>query len=360
MEKLNLQDSQDTATYTEAIYRQNPGTRKRVTDVLTREEIKSLNQSSDFRGTLALISIWGGIVACFLLLGFASTLPYFIAIPLTIIGIALLAGRQLAMGVAVHDASHGTLFKTKWANAKLTNWLCARPLWSDLEKYRVYHFKHHARTAMDDDPDLVLSAGFPTTKGSLARKFLRDLTGQIGIKYLFGRVLMDLEIIAWTMTGEVAWLDRSKKNVFTHLVALVKNSYPVVTCNFLLYLALSTTGFGWLYIYWIVAYVTFHMMYARIRSMAEHGAVEQVADLFLNTRTVNAGWIARLTVAPLSVNYHLEHHVLASCPYYLLPKARKLLLEKGLIEDAPSYADVFRIMSGADARPDNAHFKRFS
>ena len=45
--------------------------------------------------------------------------------------------------------------------------------------YRPYHLTHHKYTEQPEDPDLVLSRPFPVTKGSLVRKFVRDLTGRI-------------------------------------------------------------------------------------------------------------------------------------------------------------------------------------
>ena len=39
-------------------------------------------------------------------------------------------------------------------------WLCARPIWNDLQKYRVHHVRHHAKTSTPDDPDLSLVSGF--------------------------------------------------------------------------------------------------------------------------------------------------------------------------------------------------------
>lgn len=76
------------------------------------------------------------------------------------LALAILAGRQLAMAILMHDASHHSLFKTKWLNTHFTDWLCARPIWNEVGKYRPYHLKHHARTSQPDDPDLGLVKTF--------------------------------------------------------------------------------------------------------------------------------------------------------------------------------------------------------
>jgi fatty acid desaturase len=50
-------------------------------------------------------------------------------------------------------------------------------------------------------------------------------------------------------------------------------------------------------------------------------------------------------VAPVRVNYHLEHHALAAVPYYRLPQMHRLLRAKGLVSEPPSYWDVLRVAS---------------
>ena len=72
-------------------------------------------------------------------------------------------------------------------------------------------------------------------------------------------------------------------------------------------------------------------MIAVPRQVAEHGAVPDLYDLDprLNTRTIVANALERLVFCPLGVNYHLEHHMLASVPIYNLPKMHRLLRDKG-------------------------------
>jgi fatty acid desaturase len=108
----------------------------------------------------------------------------------------------------------------------------ARPIWNDLQKYRV---RHHAKTSTPDDPDLSLVAGFPVSKKSLTRKFLRDLTGITGLKFSLGRVLMDLDVMKWTVANDQIWLDRSDKNFVDYAKSIAKNSTGAIATNLLLY-----------------------------------------------------------------------------------------------------------------------------
>ena len=88
-----------------------------------------------------------------------------------------------------------------------------------------------------------------------------------------------------------------------------------------------------------------------IRSIAEHGCLARSPDMFRNTRTTRAGWLARMTVAPIHVNYHMEHHLMASVPYYRLPLMHGWLRARTELPTPPGYLDVMRLASsGQGAR----------
>jgi fatty acid desaturase len=104
--------------------------------------------------------------------------------------------------------------------------------------------------------------------------------------------------------------------------------------NGLLFSALLAFGEGWLYLMWPVAYLTSYMLIARLRQVAEHGAVPDLFDLDPreNTRTTIVRWWEKLFVAPFHLNYHLEHHFHANVPCYNLPAFHRCLQSKGIYE----------------------------
>ena len=96
------------------------------------------------------------------------------------------------------------------------------------------------------------------------------------------------------------------------------------------------------------------MFISRIRNIGEHGAVPDNDDRLRNTRTTHAGFLERALIAPYFVNYHLEHHLLVSCPCYRLPRAHALLIKKGFgprMETKPNYLAMLR---HAVSRPEPA------
>lgn len=323
-----------------------PESGRKITDILARDEVKQLTARSDLMGAWAVASTWAIIAAAFALLAWGARQRPALAIPAFVVGLAVIGGRQLCLGILMHDASHGSLFKSKWLNRVLADWTCARPLWNDLAKYRVHHFEHHRQTGSDDDTDLSLVRPFPCSRASLARKLVRDLVGLTGLKLLAGRLLMDLGYVKWTIANDVVKLPPIAPAA--RLKLLIGNATPTVVVNALLFAALYAAGHPWLYVAWVAAYVAPFSLFVRIRSMAEHACMEMTTDLFRNTRSTRAGWLARATVAPLRVNFHLEHHALTAVPYYRLARMHQLLRERGAVPPPPSYLAVLRLVSSGD------------
>lgn len=314
-------------------------TQRKLRDLFTREEIAQLTARSDWRGAWAIVSTWAIIAGIFCVLALWPN-------PLTFVtALVLIAGRQLALAILQHEGAHGTLFKTRWMNDIFADWLCARPVWQHLPKYRAHHFVHHTKTGTELDPDISLHAGYPTTRASLMRKMRRDLTGYTGIKLMIGLTLMDAGYFKWTVASNVERLPQDGRRWWDYPIAFLRNAGGMLITNAVLFGILAATGHAWLYGVWVLAYITPFPLFVRIRSIAEHGMLERVPDMFLNTRSTHAGWLARLTVAPLYVNHHIEHHAMASVPYYRLPLMHQLMREKAALPEAPSYADVLRLAS---------------
>jgi len=312
-------------------------TQKKLRDLFSPAEIAQLTARSDWRGAWAIVSTWLIIAAAFFVLArWPNVLTFVLAL-------IVIAGRQLALAILEHEGAHGTLFKTRWMNNILVDWLCARPVWQNLMKYRAHHFVHHTKTGTDEDPDISLHAGYPISRRSMVRKMARDLGGITGIKLLFGLLLMDAGVLKWTVANDVEKLPQDGRRWWDYPLSFLRNAYGMLITNAILFGIFAASGHAWLYGVWVLAYITPFPLFLRIRSLAEHGVLERVPDMFRNTRTTRAGWLARITVAPAQVNYHLEHHAMASVPYYRLPLMHRLLRERKAVPDAPGYADVIRL-----------------
>ncbi len=116
--------------------------------------------------------------------------------------------------------------------------------------------------------------------------------------------------------------------------------------NGALFAVLFAFGEGLLYLMWPVAFLTTYMLIARLRQVAEHGAVPDHYDVDprRNTRTTLVRWWEQPFVAPFHLNYHLEHHIQANVPCYNLPAFHRFLESKGVFEQTEfphGYRELF-------------------
>ena len=88
---------------------------------------------------------------------------------------------------------------------------------------------------------------------------------------------------------------------------------------------LAATGHWYLYFaLWLLPFLTWQQAITRVRNIAEHAMVPDDNDDFRNARTTKANWLARMTLAPYWVNYHVEHHLMMWIPCYNLPKGARV------------------------------------
>lgn len=144
--------------------------------IFTPEEWARLSAPSLWRGPALVLGAWTVILgAGGLFIVWPNILTYILAV-------ILIGARQLGLGILEHEAAHGGLHPDRQFNDWMGEWLCGGPVGGSLKRYRPYHLAHHKYTEQDEDPDRSLSAPFPTTRVSLIRKAIRDLTGQTFIK----------------------------------------------------------------------------------------------------------------------------------------------------------------------------------
>lgn len=281
-----------------------------IKEVLTPEEMARVTRRNNWYAWRIVLFDWSVIIGSF---WFMANYPN----PLTILlGVCLLGARQLGLGVIVHETGHRTFFSSNKVNDLVGNWLAGYWVFSNKEAYMNVHLEHHRQAGSDADPDLGNYKDYPVTHTSFKRKVLRDLTGQLGwrrIKSIYR---------ALTRFNQ---LDEQNRTYLARSVGV----------NLFMLIVLAALGHAWLYLTWVAAFMTTHMLIVRIRQIAEHAGVPDnfAADPRLNTRTLYINPLERLFIAPHRVNYHMEHHMLASVPIYRLQTLHDLLLEKGYYKD---------------------------
>lgn len=316
-------------------------------NIFAPDEWAAITNVSGERGIWLVVHAW--IVVALAAFGGAWAWSYHWALGLAVTPfvLALLGGRQLGLSILMHDAAHGLLHPNRKINNWLGQWPSGAATGSDLYAYRTYHLTHHKFTQQDEDPDLSLSKPFPTSRASLRRKVIRDLTAQTFFKqrsHQFAAAWRGVKAMLRREDGD-GTRDTSAGRAF-NLQSRNGMNPPVANVDGakitartvgrflfvqLIVLAVSLLFWGWTpFLLWLAALATTFQLFLRIRNIAEHACTTTGSDdPFTHARTTRANIIERATVAPYWVNFHSEHHLFMGVPCYLLPRAHELLGKGG-------------------------------
>ena len=296
-------------------------------DYLSSDEVKSLRAPSDLKALSMFVINWAVIVGCFFVLAADLNIAF------KILALFVMAGRQLGLGILMHECGHQGFFSKLWMNKFFGHWFAGMPMLVPLDFYRTYHLLHHSKTGTDEDPDVGNIKQYPVTQKSLLRKVFRDFSGQSGIKMLYGVICYVLP----NRAGNAVSLGVNKDKVSKGDGVVARNIASAIVFHSLSFVLLYALGHAWLYAMWWVCYVFFYPFVIRVRQIAEHGSMPALAsdDVRDTTRTTIVSLWERVFFAPNFVNYHCEHHFLPSVPSYNLPKMHRMLQERGFYEEKP-------------------------
>jgi fatty acid desaturase len=333
--------------------------------IFAPENWAAITRVSNWRGIWLVVHAWAVVAFAAFGAAWAWDQHWLAGLLATPFALAILGGRQLGLSILMHDGAHGLLHPDRRTNNWLGQWPTGAATGSDLYAYRTYHLTHHRFTQQPEDPDLSLSKPFPTSRASLRRKVVRDLTGQTFFKQRKAQFATAWRGLRAMLQNEADIGDSKRDTSAGRAFNLQSRSgldAPVTNVDgakatartvgrFLtiqaLLLAVSLLFWGWTpFLLWIVALATTFQLFLRIRNIAEHACTTTGSeDPFTHARTTYADRIERATVAPYWVNYHSEHHLFMGVPCYSLPVAHALLGAGGYHQRMaiePDYTAVLR------------------
>ena len=286
----------------------------RLSEILSKDDLSELRRKSNVVALTILLVNWLMVVSCFaILIAWPNPLIFLTAT-------LLLGGRQLGLGILLHECAHGAFFEHRKTNDLVGHWLCGSVVNTSVYTYRDYHLQHHRYAGTEQDPDIVFVDKYPVDRASLKRKMIRDITGQTGYRDTF----IKLSQFKWSQ------------------------NHPWVIAHLVLIAVLSMCAALWAYTLWWAAEIFVLPLLVRLRQIGEHGVADDRGSRSprLNTGTTLVSWWERLLLAPNYVNYHVEHHQFASVPCYRLPQLHKKLKQGGYFDGydciAIGYRDVLR------------------
>jgi fatty acid desaturase len=272
---------------------------------LTKEELTRLSAINPWIASFHIGLEWALIAATiFLCQRYWHPMLYVLAV-------AFIGSRQHALLVLMHDGVHYRLLRNRRLNDWVSEAILAWPHLVTARQYRKNHFGHHKYLNTPQDPDLIRRKGdpawvFPQATAELARMLFRDATG------LNAPAMLKLAAAVAKADSVPLWFNVARYGFYAAALAVV------------IYLH-AFTGFV---LFWIVPMFTWLVLIMRLRSIAEHHAIDGPQSEYGLTRTTQATLLERIFVAPKNVNYHIEHHFFPSVPFYRLPELHQILMSK--------------------------------
>jgi fatty acid desaturase len=223
--------------------------------------------------------------------------------------------------VLTHEGIHKRLSRTLWVNDWLARLTAACPVFISLAKWRFIHLYHHQYTYTADDPDRVIYARYPLGSKKFLRLLLRDVGGLNVIATL--KYFVDIPLVTSDFN----------RRFLGEVRAAQYRQIADIRAFFLFWTVILGGGLYWggrtaallFVLYWLVPYCTVTQVFFRIRGAIEHGNVPNPSNPYQQTRTYFMHPALGFFFSPKLVNYHLEHHLYPSVPFYHLPRLHQVL-----------------------------------
>ncbi len=312
-------------------------------------------------------------------------------VPVTLLAILLIGAGQHQLTALAHEAAHHTLFKNRFCNDLISDWLCMFPLYSSTQHYRLQHLAHHQFVNDPErDPDIsqLQTSGhwlsFPVSRGVFVKTLLKQLwvpnlvrymrirakynaiasdknpylkkgwvpkktSVRVGIVYMIGllatlTLLVRLEQpVLLAIIPTALWL-----GVMTFFALAPANLYhqsrvhPVISMRAMTlmrvtFISLLFNGLAWLSLY-VTPYAVFYYFLLWLVPIFTSFSFFMVLRQIVQHGNGDRGWLTNtriffvnrfinFAVFPLGQDYHLPHHLFASVPHYRLNQLHEALLQ---------------------------------
>lgn len=247
-----------------------------------------------------------------------------------------MGGVHARCAALMHEAAHRLLFANKAVNDLVGRWLLGYPQMTNTDAYRRVHMAHHRAEFGPEEPDMALYANYPVTRASMRRKLLRDATGRTGVRLLAEQLSV---LSPSSFRRDVG----SRRRTLLTMLGV----QGVLVGMF------AAWGQAHLYlVVWVVPYLTVWRVVNRLRSVAEHGGLRADPDRRLTTHSVRQRHLARWTLVPCNIGFHLAHHLDPGIPFRALPRYHRELRAAGYVDDTveyPRYRSLWRALASAQA-----------
>jgi len=225
----------------------------------------------------------------------------------------------------IHMSDHNALLTSTRANSVVGSF-AAFFMGYTRHGHRAVHHEHHIHLNTPNDPDRLWGVPDELVKEA-RRKWLSDLFLVSAAK----RLAQYSEPRRHRGNSTSARTESAAMRIL-HAVRLQAPVFPVQ----IFLVAYYNWVIGWEHylLLYVLPLLTIYPAIIRLRSMVEHsfetGYTPTSDEQRFIIRSTKANLLERILIAPLNGEYHLEHHLLPTVPYYNLPAARAIIESKGV------------------------------
>lgn len=231
----------------------------------------------------------------------------------------VIAGRQHALLILMHDGSHFLLSRDKRWNDLLSDVFCAIPAGIMTSVYRLNHSAHHEHLNTPDDPDLIRKVG---PRGRYAEWIFPKHLQRFGW-------LLSKDILAVGLVQQFRTLGKLSRSAQNSARSVPSYPYPGLVRTAVLALligGITVSGKALMLLYaWLVPLLFVLPALLRLRSVAEHFALPK-QHMLNHSRNISVSWLEAFLFAPHHVSMHLDHHLFPYVPWHRLPELHRRLL----------------------------------
>jgi fatty acid desaturase len=370
---------------------------KTLQDPRLKEALQDLRRTDNFTNLYYLLRTWVFLVVVlggtlwFYHWRIDAGLSFWWNVPLTLLAIVLVGAGQHQLTGLTHEASHHILFRNRYLNDLVSDWLCMFPLFSTTHHYRLQHIAHHQFVNDPQrDPDIsqLQTSGhwlrFPLASG----QFLRTLLGQlwvpnlvrymrirasynaiptdknpymrqgwkptrllvrVGILYMLGLIALLTTLVIWEEVILLAVLPAVLWAAVLGFYALVpwrfyhqSRIHPVISTRLMTLMRMTFitalfSGLAWLSLL-VTPYAALHFFLLWVVPIFTSFSFFMILRQLVQHGNGDRGWLTNtrvflvnrcinFAVFPMGQDYHLPHHLFASVPHYRLKRLHEVLLQ---------------------------------
>jgi fatty acid desaturase len=251
--------------------------------------VRPLMRINNLRSALEIVYQWS------LVLGIAGAVIYLNHPVAYLIGMILMATRQHAFLIVMHDAVHHCMFTSRFANEYLADMLLGMPINFMLRPFRAHHLAHHRLVGSEEDPD------------AHAKDLLLNLEGLSPLRqaWAYARFVVQRAWMYLTVGTVLSLLlpARKKEAAYTIPERIALLSWVALWLG-------VVTWFGlWFYflVLWVIPFFFLLPISLHIRGRAEHDM--EYSEEVRVSRYVEASILERIFICPNFINYHAQHHL---------------------------------------------------